>query len=470
MLNKKTIIIIILSLFVFAFIIYLISIMLSPTNVLSNVVILPLQSTTSVSDLSSLINNNLRTTITISDKNQEVDLFLSSNDFSFFITQQDIFFENNDNSKINKLANNFYDYEISSSIEILSNRIQMAFTNYRFARKAKENFALCSKDNCNQNSINMEGFYFMLAEDPVNKVSGGIGLGLKEYIGDGAINLFKELYRRKYIENNIWYIDYNKNEEKKFVIGKYPYDVDIKYKKEDFEFVELENKGNLWELKMMRITIGYVDEYNEDNQDNILRDKDIQFLQEYSIIYGSPEYYNRIKNIFFNKYLNNQCTEKTFNNQLTDYLYIVCNEDILLKDFPPLVLYINKNLRLELTYNDLFMKSDGQILFLFISNKIENYFNGKWYFGEPLLRKYMPVYNQKEYKIGFYGAITNKKPNYKTAGILGFILLFISIGVIIYLCLFIFRKYRNRKIRRAAMEMRIEEINSKFILNKSENK
>jgi hypothetical protein len=370
--------------------------MISSNIILSNVVILPLQSTTSILDLSSLINNNLRTTITISDKKQEVDLFLSSNDFSFFITQQDIFFENNDNSKINKLANNFYDYEFSSSIEILSDRTQMVFTNYRFARKAKENFALCSKNNCNQNSINMEGFYFMLAEDPVNKASGGIGLGLNEYIGDGAINLFNELYRRKYIENNVWYIDYNKNDEKKLVIGKYPYDVDKKYKKEDFEFVELENKGNFWELIMMKITIGYVDEYKEDSQDNILRDKNIQFLQEYSIIYGSPEYYNRIKNIFFNKYLNNQCIEKTFNHQLTDYLYIVCNEDVSLKDFPPLVFYINKNLRLELTYNDLFMKSDGQILFLLISNKIEKYFNGKWYIGEPLLRKYMPVYNQNE--------------------------------------------------------------------------
>ena len=470
MLNKKTIFIIIVSLLAFIFIIYLISIMISSNSNLSDFVILPLQSTISISDLTSLINNNLRTTITISDQNQEVDLFFISNDFSFYVTQQDIFFENNDNSKINKLANNFYDYEISSSIEIISNRTQMVFTNYKFARKAKENFALCSKNNCNKNSININDFYFMLAEDPFTKVSGGIGLGLNEYIGDGAINFFNELYRRKYIKNNVWFIDYGKNEEKKLVIGKFPYEVDKKYKKDDFEFIELENKGNFWELKMSKISIGYIDEYENENSDNILKDKDVQFMQEYSGIYGPPDYYNKIKNIFFNKYLNNQCTEKSFNYQLIDYLYIVCNEDISLKDFPPLVLDINKNVRLELTYNELFWKSNGQILFLFISNKIEKYFNGKWYFGEPLLKKYIPVYNQREYKIGFYESIINKKRNYKVAGIWGFIILIISIGVIIYLCLFIFRKYRNRKIRRAAMEMRIEEISSKFILNKNENK
>ena len=470
MLNKNTIIIILLSLIVFAFIIYLISIMISSNTNLSNLAILPLQTTTSISDLSSLINNNLRTTVTVSNEKQEVDLFLLSNDFSFFITQQDIFFENNDNSKINKLANNFYDYEMSSSIEIISNRTQIVFTNYKFARKAKENFALCSKSNCKKNSISMNNFNFMLAEDPSSKASGGIGLGLNEYIWDGAINLFNELYRNKYIKNNVWYIDYYKKNEKKLVIGKFPYEVDTIYQKNDFEFVELKDKGKFWELKMMKITIGYIDEYNEENSENILKDKNIQFQQDNSLIYGPPDYYNRIKSIFFNKYLNNQCKEQTVNYQLLDYLYIVCEEDISLKDFPPLVLYIDKNIRLELTHDDLFMKGDGHMLFLFISNKVEKYFNGNWYFGEPFLKKYMPVYNQKEYKIGFYGAIINKKSNYKVAGTLGFILLFISVGVIIYLCLFIFKKYRNRRIRKAAMEMRIEEISSKFILNKNENK
>ena len=472
MLQKKTILIIIISLIAIAYIIYLITIISSSSVSLSHTAILELQSTTSFSDLSSFFNNNLRTTITVSDKNQEVDLFFSSKDFSFFITQQDIFFNNNENSKINKLSNNFYNYEISSTLKIKSNRTQTYFTNYKFGRKAEENFALCSENNCDKNSIKMNNFYFMLVEDPFEKVSGGIGLRPIEFIGDGAINLFNELYRKNYIKNNVWYIEYNKNDEKKLIIGKFPYEINKKYKMNDFDFFKIGNKASNWQLQMIKISIGKNDNNNndEENNDNIIKERNIEFQQEFSFIYGPPDYYKKIKNIFFNKYLNNKCTENTYTYQLTDFLYIICDEDIPLKEFPPLIMNINKNIGFELTYEDLFMKNNGKALFLFVSNKIEKYFNERWYMGEPFLKKYMPVYNQKELKIGFYGTVKTIKGNYKVAGILGFIILMISIGIIIYLCLFIFRKYRNRKIRRAAMEMKIEEISSKFIINKKETK
>ena len=471
MLHKKTIIIITISLLALILLIYILFLIFSSSYNIPNVVILPLQSTSSISDLSSLFYNNLRTTITISDEKQEVDLFLLSEDFSFFITQKNILFENNEKSEINKFSNNFYNYEKSSSIDIISDRTQMFFTKYKYGRKSKENFSLCSKNNCDKTSINLKKFKFMLVEDPIDKISGGIGLGPNEYIVDGAINLFNELYREKYINNLIWYIDY-KNEEKKLIIGKLPYEVNNKYNKDDFEFFEMEKVGSVYELNMMKITIGNNEENNDDeNSDNNIKDRAFQFLQDYSLIHGPPEYYNKIKNIFFNKYFsNNQCVENSFNYKLIDYLYISCNEDISLKDFPPLIIYINKNFKFELTYDDLFMKSNGQFLFLFVSNKIENYFNKKWHIGEPFLKKYNPVYNPKDNKIGFYQISKNKKSNYKSAGIIGFIILFISIVLIIYLCLFIFRKYRNRKIRRAAMEMKIEEISRKFILYKGENK
>ncbi len=344
----------------------------------------------------------------------------------------------------------------------------MFFTKYRFGRKATENFVLCNKENCDKKSVNLNNFNFMLVEDPVDKVSGGIGLGANEYIGDGAINLFNELYRKKYIKNPVWFIEYDEKEEgKKLFIGKFPYEVSSKYDKDDFEFFNVKNKGSFWELDVTKITIG---ENKDDNDEYIIKDRTFQIQQDYSWIYGPPDYYKKIKELFFNKYLSNQCSENTINFQLTEYSYISCNEDISLDDFPPLIIDINNNLKFELTYEDLFMKSNGKMLFLFISNKIERYFNGKWYFGEPFLKKYVPVYNQKENKVGFYGFTKKRTSSYKSAGIIGFIFLFISIGIITYLCLYIFRKYRNRRIRKAAREMKIEEISSKLILNKNENK
>ena len=465
MLHKKTIFVILISIFFLILVIYLFSLIFSSRTNSSNVIILPLKSSTNINDILSLFNNNLRTTIKASDK--EVDLFLLSQDFSFFLTQKDIFFDNYDKSEINIYSSNFYDYKLSSSIKILSNRTQITFAKFKFGRKAEENFALCN-NNCDKNAIRLNQFSFMLAEDPFDGVSGGIGLAPNEYIADGAVNLFNELYREKYIKSPIWYIDYQSENEKQLIIGKLPYEYSNQYSEEDFEFINANNKGNLWELEMTKIKIGY--DESDENNDNIINDRLFLFRQEYSLIYGSPDYYKKIKNIFFNKYLSNQCSENTFNFQSIDYLYISCNGDISLEDFPPLVIDISNTLKFELTYEDLFMKDNGKTLFLFVSDKNERYFNGKWHIGEPFLKKYMPVYNQKERKIGFYELIKKQKKSYRAAGIVGFIFLVASIGVAIYLSLFLFKRYRKRKIRRAAMEMKIEEISSKLILNKNEKK
>ena len=465
MLHKKTIFLILISLLFLILVIYLLSLIFSSGTNSSHVIILPLQSSTNINDLSSLFNNNLRTTIKASDKNTEVDLFLLSQDFSFFITQKDIFFDNYDKSEINIYSNNFYDYKLSSSIKILSNRTQTTFTKYKYGRQAEEDFALCN-NNCDKNTINLKQFTFMLVEDPYDGVSGGIGLAPNEFIADGAFNLFNELYREKYIKSPVWYIDYHNEGEKKLIIGKLPYEYSNDYSEDEFEFVNAGTKGALWELEMTKIKIGY--EENDENNDNIINDRLFVFRHEYSLIYGPPDYYKKIKNIYFNKYLSNQCSENTITYQSTKYLYISCNEDISLEDFPPLVIDISNSLKFELTYEDMFMKDNGKILFLFVTDKKERYFNGKWHIGEPFLKKYMPIYNQKERKMGFYELIKKQKKSYKAAGIVGFIFLIASIGVAIYLSLFLFKRYRKRKIRRAAMEMKIEEISSKLILNKNE--
>ena len=465
MLHKKTIFLILISLLFLILVIYLLSLIFSSGTNSSHVIILPLQSSTNINDLSSLFNNNLRTTIKASDKNTEVDLFLLSQDFSFFITQKDIFFDNYDKSEINIYSNNFYDYKLSSSIKILSNRTQTTFTKYKYGRQAEEDFALCN-NNCDKNTINLKQFTFMLVEDPYDGVSGGIGLAPNEFIADGAFNLFNELYREKYIKSPVWYIDYHNEGEKKLIIGKLPYEYSNDYSEDEFEFVNAGTKGSLWELEMTKIKIGY--EENDENNDNIINDRLFVFRHEYSLIYGPPDYYKKIKNIYFNKYLSNQCSENTITYQSTKYLYISCNEDISLEDFPPLVIDISNSLKFELTYEDMFMKDNGKILFLFVTDKKERYFNGKWHIGEPFLKKYMPIYNQKERKMGFYELIKKQKKSYKAAGIVGFIFLIASIGVAIYLSLFLFKRYRKRKIRRAAMEMKIEEINIKLILNKNE--
>ena len=89
--------------------------------------------------------------------------------------------------------------------------------------------------------------------------------------------------------------------------------------------------------------------------------------------------------------------------------------------------------------------------------------------GEPFLKKYIPVYNQGESKIGFYKVIINYKSSYRVIGILGFIFFIICCIILSYLILYLLRKRKNKKIRQAALEMKVEEMNRNLVEKQSEN-
>jgi sensor histidine kinase regulating citrate/malate metabolism len=82
----------------------------------------------------------------------------------------------------------------------------------------------------------------------------------------------------------------------------------------------------------------------------------------------------------------------------------------------------------------------------------------------------MPVYDQGHSKIGFYDVMIKSKNSYRAIAIVGFIFFIICSAVLVYLSLYLYRKYKNKKIRQAAMEMRIEEISSKLVEKQAENK
>ena len=467
MLHKKTIFIISISIISLILLIIIIVNLFSSSNQLPYLITLPLQSSSSFSDISSLLKNNIKTIITASDKKQEIDLFLIPTDYSFFITQQDIFFKNNDNSKINKFSKNFYDYEYSNTIKLLTERQKAVFTQYGFARKAEENFFLCDKDSCDENSLVLKQFKFMLAEDPYDKVSGGIGLNPSDYGENEATNFFNELFRRDYIKNKVWYINYNKKKDNKdLIIGKMPYEVNDKFDKNDFTFFDVKERS--WELEMLNIIIG---EEDDENQENYIKEKNFVFTQDSSLILGPYEYYQKIKNKFFSKYFSDkQCSERIYeSSKLNEYLYLYCSSDISLNDFPPLTIDINNYYKLELTSEDLFVDNGQNLIFLIFTTKEERY-SGKWLIGEPFLKKYMPVYDQGHSKIGFYDVMIKSKNSYRAIAIVGFIFFIICSAVLVYLSLYLYRKYKNKKIRQAAMEMRIEEISSKLVEKQAENK
>ena len=72
-----------------------------------------------------------------------------------------------------------------------------------------------------------------------------------------------------------------------------PYEVDDKFEKNDYIFFDVKDKG--LEFEMLNIIIG--DDNNDDNQENIIKEKNFVLTPDSSLIYGPYEYYHKIKRI-----------------------------------------------------------------------------------------------------------------------------------------------------------------------------
>ena len=77
--------------------------------------------------------------------------------------------------------------------------------------------------------------------------------------------------------------------------------------------------------------------------------------------------------------------------------------------------------------------------------------------GEPVLKKYMPIYNKQEKKFGFNNVIYYYKRTYRILGIVGYIF-FVILSVILYLLIsYLYKKHKDRKIRKVSLKIKIKE-------------
>ena len=156
------------------------------------------------------------------------------------------------------------------------------------------------------------------------------------------------------------------------------------------------------------------------------------FNMNFGMIKSPEEYFDLIKNYFFNKYINN-CKEITFSRY---YRAFVCekknfNVEDFYKKFPTIYLKnVDFNYIFELTSKDLFKEENDKIYFMIYSSSSES----QWTFGEIFLKKYYFTFDQDKKLIRFYSKLNKKKDenknndNYEKKGI---IILFIAIGLLI---------------------------------------
>ena len=283
--------------------------------------------------------------------------------------------------------------------------------------------------------------YFLIAENIKTEsylTSGEFGLSYNYYGSAIRLNLLDQLKEKKLIENKVFYLDYNNENEGNLIIGNYPhiinkkkFDVNNLYKSKIFESTSTYN----WDLVFDKI-------YSE----NEIVEKDsinIHCEYEFGFIEGSNFYYKYIKNNYFDNYFNSaDCFEVQLNNS-NKHFYIECNKNIKIKKFPSLI-FQNLQLKYNITFNykELFYEFEDKYYFLIVFKKTL----GHWKFGNVFFKKYLIYFDKDNKMFGIYN--TNNSGlniSWTTIVIILLVTALIVCGILLYIFIKLYMKKRKKR-------------------------
>ena len=280
---------------------------------------------------------------------------------------------------------------------------------------AEDNCTLYSDLNLRKNK-HIENFEFILGDyssdnriKDKNKFCGRIGLYKNDYPAyASAKNFITFLKEEKIIDSYSWGLfffdkdkSYNINDE---ILNKY----------EGFYIAGITEKDYLNIFKTKDIISANAVDNNINfkvffydtpiNKTEIICSENalFNFIVDYNYIISDKEYYQKIRQIFFQKYIDNKiCITKYHYKTYAGKTYmIVCDLNFkkYLKDFPTLY-FNNKELsfNFNLDYNDVFLEYDDKIYFLIIYKEMIN----TWTLGKIFMKKYPLIFDQDKKTISF---------------------------------------------------------------------
>ena len=419
--------------------------------------------------------NNLYTIINFGESKIPLYILITSEDYGFYLINGYGPMQNQYKSRIDEKKGIFayksfhcsrFGYE-SLFLENEKNE-DILINDFQIVDNSRENFTsnyFLNINNKDKNNIH-------------NITFGILGLELTPtYRYEVLDNFVVQLKKKKYIGNYFWYLKYdeNNNNEGYLKIGEFPkcYKNEKIYK----EIKSLKYQMFIqWDLFFKDM---YFYSSNIYNEENIINNK-INLIKEdndgsanaildfnYGLITGSKNYYNLIKEDFFNFYINSSiCFEnQTQIKDRSNKIYLYCLKDKFntkdINSFPSLYFYHSEfNYTFELNHKDLFRHDENYIYFLvlFDTNK-----QNIWTLGKIFLSKYQLYFNHDSKMIGFCddnneyyeNKINNKKMNGEF-----FLYLFIFV-FIAFASIFAFRKgYKfivGKKIKNYEIEFELND-------------
>ena len=385
------------------------------------------------------------------EKNKEYDINKSKTFKNIKCLNQFYVQTNKDIQANEKFKMNFYDSEKKINKEIVINNLD---------------FVLGIKY---EKAENLSKIYYL-----------SIGLQIFNYNKYTQKNIFNFIYNLKnlnLINDYIWFINFDKETNKKeelnnldyffdinqtLLIGDYPHN----YKPNEFskdQIYLIYTNNFLWSFKFKSIFF-YENRtiFNSGIVKRSLYDSNCQINFNDIFIYAPFTYLSMIINSFFNNYINKNICHILIDDEIES---IYCDKSNIfnlnnLKEFPSLYFeHYEFNYTFEFTYKDLFIETNNKYIFLIvnINEDIDDWFLGKIFF-----KNYQFFFNTDSKSIGFYNPnikfyINNnpyeivKRKNENNSTYIFFIVilsifLFISF---IFIFIYVYINSKNKKRKRA---------------------
>ena len=442
--------------------------------------------------IKNCLTNNIYTEMDIGEPKQTVNILFSMKGSSFYLFEE----------FCPKEISTFYD--INKSITFKNSTICIKYFNNIYSIcdiKEKitfyNNINLLSNITLNEANIAFgKGLPDYIKNNDTNNICGYIGFSLMNRDISNLLNRFFLLLKffkiideytwtfhffDKNNKNDLFYKINNKNNihEGFFITGILPHEYanDI-FNRTNYKSTLNENRGYSyrWDLKFFEI---YFYDYNN-NKININNNFQGELDIETNYIISTKEYFNLIKDKFFNDYLNTKiCINETVEvgknfYSITNNYYEVISCDINyfnineMKKFPSLYFFhLKYNYTFILNYKELFQNIYNRTFFLITTSKnTENF----WTFGKLFMKKYQFIFDSDKKTINFY---TNKKFDYfnysnKTSKIKYFI--FILVTIIFSILIGIYIGKRKYKIKTNIVSELKDDFNYKSTIDVNNNK
>ena len=401
-------------------------------------------------------NNELKVNIKAGTHRQSIPCYLNINTHTFYISGSN-----------SKLINSQPKYEEFKSTKYQNTSDKITYESfYVYGMPSKDEICLN-----NDNRVELE-FYLAQSKFSSSELTHSCILGLgyeqvpfdenKENYVDGIESFITQIKNNNIINQKIFFINYNNNDNGDIIFGAFPHELNGNYYGffTEENYVEMDNSF-INDIEIIWSSKGYI--YVGENK---LFDylSTIEFELSQGFIIGSYNYKQNIEKNFFNEKISkNECFKREIFVDKEAFEGFYCKKNVDITKIEDLIILIDKiQYKIEFTYKDLFTELDEYLYFNVLFTQEQDTFKNDFTLGKPFFKKYPMIFNTKERveKIGFYNDFleqknkgqngsTKKDSNSGKVSKLGIFLIIIGIciiGLLVYISIKYFNRPRKQKV------------------------